>query len=326
MLVAIALVLYPASALAARAWTVVASPHTLVVDDEVAVTLKVTNDSSSGSGIECVQVTVPADFEVAGAQVISAKGQTGGSLLGWNAAWLGGSLVAFKTTLGNGALDEGDTAVFEVTGVPTKVGPMTWKAVASDDAGLPATPTCGAADFRTVALDFDVKGGPVATPTPEPTPTPSPTPTPRPTPRPTLPLPLPSIIVLPEATPSPSPAPTARPSPRGSARPDASSGAPSPVEPDPSPSSPPGRSPEPEPAGFVIAGDRGPDEPVVAFDGSVLDVLNGLPGGIVGWAYPVFVVSVPGLLLLLAIGAQALGAFAWLPLIRRRLGGSDRRP
>jgi hypothetical protein len=49
--------------------------------------------------------------------------------------------------------------------------------------------------------------------------------------------------------------------------------------------------------------------------------LNSLPGGMLGWAYPTFVLSVPGILLLLAVGAQAFGAFAWLPIVRRRLGG-----
>jgi hypothetical protein len=47
------------------------------------------------------------------------------------------------------------------------------------------------------------------------------------------------------------------------------------------------------------------------------------------WAVPGLVLSVPGLLLVLVvIGAQALGAFAWLPVVRRRIGvfGIRRRP
>jgi hypothetical protein len=39
------------------------------------------------------------------------------------------------------------------------------------------------------------------------------------------------------------------------------------------------------------------------------------------WAVPGLVLSVPGLLLVLAIAAQAAGALAWLPLVRRRIGG-----
>ena len=40
------------------------------------------------------------------------------------------------------------------------------------------------------------------------------------------------------------------------------------------------------------------------------------------WAVPGLVLSVPGLLIvLIAIAAQAFGAFAWLPVVRRRIGG-----
>jgi hypothetical protein len=42
------------------------------------------------------------------------------------------------------------------------------------------------------------------------------------------------------------------------------------------------------------------------------------------WAVPGLVLSVPGLLIvLLAIGAQAFGAAAWLPVVRRRIGGFE---
>lgn len=39
------------------------------------------------------------------------------------------------------------------------------------------------------------------------------------------------------------------------------------------------------------------------------------------WAVPGVLLSVPGMLLVLAILAQAAGALAWLPLVRRRIGG-----
>jgi hypothetical protein len=44
------------------------------------------------------------------------------------------------------------------------------------------------------------------------------------------------------------------------------------------------------------------------------------------WAVPGLLLSVPGMLLILAIGAQAAGALAWLPLVRRRIGGFGLRP
>jgi hypothetical protein len=71
---------------------------------------------------------------------------------------------------------------------------------------------------------------------------------------------------------------------------------------------------------LVIPGDRGPRDPIGGLDDVAFGTLNGFDGGLAAWAYPVFIVSVPGLLLLLAVAAQAIGAFAWLPVIRRRLG------
>ena len=49
------------------------------------------------------------------------------------------------------------------------------------------------------------------------------------------------------------------------------------------------------------------------------DILGTL--GVFEWAVPGAILTVPGLLLLVVIGAQMLGAGAWLPLVRRRLGG-----
>jgi hypothetical protein len=323
IVVALALVAVPASVLAARAWTIAARPDELVVDESTPVRLTVTNTSSSGSGMTCVHVTVSADFSVTSAAVVSVRGQSGGSPLGWTAAWQGGSTVAFKTTLGLGALDEGDTAEFRITGTATEVGPMSWTAVAFDDPGLPLVASCGDGAYPAATLDFVVDG---PTP-PSPTPTPAPTAKPTPTPRPTLDLPLPSLpVILPGETPSPSPAPTSAPRPtrEPSTRPDTTAPTDRPNE--PTPPRPDDGSPDPGlPGGLMVPGERGPDEPLTGLDDPVIDVLNGLPGGLIAWAYPLFAVSVPGLLLLLALAAQALGAFAWLPLIRRRLGEFDVR-
>ena len=325
LLVALA-VIGPASVLAARSWTVVASPDELTVDESSAVKLTVTNTSSSGSGMECIEVTVAADFEISDAAVVSVNGQNGGGLLGWTAVWPGGSTVVFKTSLGIGALDEGDSAVFRITGTATETGPMQWTAVASDVAPL-LKAACGSHDYPSTNLPFDVVG-PTPTPTPKPTPTPTPKPTPTPTPRPTRPpivlpsLPIPTLPpILPSPTPSATPEPTSRPTPDPSRGPEASP-RPTPTDDPNGPGSGgPGTDPSDEPgAGLVVSGNGGPGEPEANFDGVVFDTLGGLPGGLVAWAYPAFAVSVPGLLLLLAVAAQAIGAFAWLPLVRRRLG------
>jgi hypothetical protein len=42
--------------------------------------------------------------------------------------------------------------------------------------------------------------------------------------------------------------------------------------------------------------------------------------GSLTWAVPSLVLAVPGLLLVLAVLAQAVGGVLWLPVIRRRIG------
>ena len=42
--------------------------------------------------------------------------------------------------------------------------------------------------------------------------------------------------------------------------------------------------------------------------------------GNLSWAVPSLVLAVPGLLLVLAVLAQAVGGVLWLPVIRRRIG------
>jgi len=43
------------------------------------------------------------------------------------------------------------------------------------------------------------------------------------------------------------------------------------------------------------------------------------------WFIPAAVVAGPGLLVILAIALQLLGALAWLPAVRRYLGGAGSR-
>ena len=39
------------------------------------------------------------------------------------------------------------------------------------------------------------------------------------------------------------------------------------------------------------------------------------------WIVPGLILTLPGLLLVVIVGLQALGAMVWLPLVRRRIGG-----
>lgn len=59
----------------------------------------------------------------------------------------------------------------------------------------------------------------------------------------------------------------------------------------------------------------------VEFDGVDAMFAEDLGGfGGVDWAVPVFVMTVPGLLLILAVLAQATAGVFWLPFVRRWLG------
>lgn len=186
------------------------------------------------------------------------------------------------------------------------------------------------------------------TPTPAPTaaPTPAPTaaatarPSPSPTPRATSsPRPTSSAPPTPTATPVPGTVATARPSADPSADPSATPAAtpsatptgpaPAPVVPggpgsgpagpspevDPSPGAEPGEDPRPHWSDDLVVGARlGP------FD-DLLDLRTLGFGALFEWAVPALVLSVPGLLLLLAILAQSLAGVLWLPVVRRSIGG-----
>jgi len=198
---------------------------------------------------------------------------------------------------------------------------------------------------------------PTPTPAPTPTPTPAPTPTPTPTPPPTLPTPtLPPIATLPPTPTLPPiatlpPLPTILPTPRptastgSSASPGASPGPSSrptgSLSTSPTDSAPPG-----EPT--TVDGSPAPSStPVTGTIGSVGGDPGGGPsltgsgfsvgGGTVApfglgdvglaafgsleWAVPALAMTVPGLLLMLAVLAQLSTGVVWLPVVRRWLGG-----
>jgi hypothetical protein len=69
--------------------------------------------------------------------------------------------------------------------------------------------------------------------------------------------------------------------------------------------------------GFTVG--LGQDDPD-PFTGTVDIGLAGF-GGVIDWAVPALVLTVPGLLLILAVIGQAIGGFLWLPFVRRSLGG-----
>jgi hypothetical protein len=200
---------------------------------------------------------------------------------------------------------------------------------------------------------------PVPTPAPTPNPTPRPTPTllpPTPTllpPTPTLLPPTPTLLpptpTLPPTllpTPTSTPAATVQP---GESSPPTTSGAPA-AGGSAGPTPPPGAGGSTGGGSFL--GPGGPGSPAGAAGGSGgsggspdagagpdplagfavgradLDSIDGIGdvgvvglGGLVVWAVPALALSVPGLLLVLAVLAQAMGGLLWLPVARRWLGG-----
>ena len=70
----------------------------------------------------------------------------------------------------------------------------------------------------------------------------------------------------------------------------------------------------PAPESELDVGQRDP----LGFAG--LDAGGSIGAGVFEWAVPGAILAGPGLLLMLLIAAQAVGALAWLPLVRRRIG------
>jgi len=69
------------------------------------------------------------------------------------------------------------------------------------------------------------------------------------------------------------------------------------------------------------------DPPTVAFDeqGLELGAMDvDLLGSVEIWSVPAATLGVPGLLLIIWVGLQAVGALAWIPAVRRLRG--DREP
>jgi len=204
--------LAPATALAARMWTLSASPQIATVGSQVAVTLTVQNVGGDGGGdeITCVILDVPTSFSISEVAIVSVKGETSASVHGWQSATSSGSgvtRITFKDPADDNplvGLPIGDKALFRVTGTAQAAGTMTWSGQAFDKPGSSGEPRCGSGTFPRLNVSLNVAG----TATPAPTPTLTPAPTPAPTPRPTA-TPTPRPTAGATATPAPTAKPTA---------------------------------------------------------------------------------------------------------------------
>jgi hypothetical protein len=349
----------PLAAAAALLWTLTASPLAVGTGALTTFTLTATNGDLLAE-IGCVVVDVPSNFSVKGAAAVAtnANGSWSASRSGnrvrVNADGGGARLEGFEwvrftidaVPMSAGALawtsnaygDQACGGSRSLLGVPPIV-------VVS---GPAVTPTPAPTPVPTPA------------PTPPPTPAPTPPPTPAPTAAPTLPPILPTLPpILPTLPPPPTlppilptPPPTATPTPRPTPTPTAgpgSSATPGPLATAPpasaSPSAAPGSSATPSPSTGGGASGAGASPPPPAPGIGSLNApgsgvfttprRSGSSGGVdlgltasslgslgaLGWTVPTLAVSVPGLLLLLAIAAQTLGGVVWLPLVRRKIGG-----
>ena len=276
--------------------------HDLLDSNSATVTISVTNTAPVASDDAYtaktgVQLSVPAP-----------------GVLGNDADADGDALTAqLVDGGGNGSLDLNADGSFSFKSGGSFSGDRTFTYRVTD--GLAWSPVA------TVTISVS----PEATPTPGPTsPTPTRTPAPSVIPIPTLPLPtlpIPSLsiatlppITTPRPSTGPTPTATAAATPaRASSGPDASGGSVGPVGPPrggPSggdPAGPDGVGPE---SGFTV------EESFGSFDALDPVALGGFE-----WAVPGLALSVPGLLLILALAAQGGAGIFSLPFVRRWLGG-----
>ncbi len=323
------------TAAASDAWSIGASPSSIVAGAGTAITLAVVNrGQAQANPIDCLIIAIPGSVEVTSAAIVSAPGARWSVSVG-----NGSSTVRFHADDDRYGLEpDGGSGVYRLNVVAAHAGHLTWMVHAY------AEPGCSGGGFAPTKFITTVVAA--STPTPKPTSTPTPKPTSTPTPKPTsTPTPKPT------STPTGPPVgdPTASP-PGGSTiqtQPPASTASPDPTEPPGSmvPQAGSAGSGGDSGGGHGATGpghDAGPANPgdsdpaqagatglVVrrpvfgdGADGSSLAMsMNAVNAALgVTWAVPGVVVGVPGLLLIAALLAQAAGGALWLPVVRRRIG------
>ena len=305
--------------------------------------LTVTNTGDDGGGDElaCIRIQVPNDFTISSVGIVSVHGQASGPAYDdWVAVWPGGQVVTFKNPSDDypliGSTPPIDEAVVRITGTATAAGPMAWTVDGADHPKAGDTTSCGSGAFDPIDLSFTVTGAqrprqpqpqrPRRAPTPKPTPKPSPNATAHAEANPSTARAEPDSdaryrrrrpVIHCHHGPTSPPASTA-PSPSAGL---AQTARPSAVAPDGPGATSTGGS---EGSSGIRVGGGGPGSGAQGAAGgmghAVFAGARWPSGRAPGLGLPAVVLTVPGLLLLLAIGAQALGALAWLPLVRRRVG------
>ncbi len=311
---------------AVQSWQVTRTPAGFEAGDTVTVVVTVTNTGGAGGNdqIGCVQVRIPGAFSVVSTSIVANP--SGGS---WDVSKSGSTIVEARAHSGAGRLIGGsadDQVKIGIRVTGTNVGSYTWTADAFQNIN------CANPFEQPHGLTVTIEPRPAATPkptskpTPKPTPTPTPKPTPKPTPRPTSgPIATaPGQTTPPGQTAAPTPSSSA---PGASASPVASAAPTSALPTQVAGSSPPS-------GGGIVGGGNDPDQPGEDFDVPGIDngervenvVFTGADvfapfAGDFEWIVPGLILTLPGILLIIIVGLQALGAVVWLPLARRRIGG-----
>ena len=233
----------------------------------------------------------------------------------------------------SGGFPDRDVSI-DVTGATPK---PTSKPVPTDTPDPTPRPTPRPTDTPGPTPDPTRTPSPTRTPRPTQQPTATPDPTPRPTPRPTIDPTAPPPTDEPTLEPTRTPRPTHRP--HASNEPDAT------ASPEPTPTEAPVDSARPDatpsPGGTQSGGGVPPGQNAGGGGGGGgtpdrIEIPGAPRGGTVAtevdvhsfdslqssfeFLVPSFAVSVPGLLVILAIAAQLAGGTLWLPAVRRNLG------
>jgi hypothetical protein len=304
---ALAAAALPAIASAALLWTLVAVPLTTTVNVSTTFTLTATNLDATELG--CLEVDLASSF------VIEALGTpTASNGEAWASSRTGNAVFVHSLS-GGGRLHLSQSVQFSIRAHATAAGTYLWPSFGQRPQDCSKTFQAG------VSLSVTVLPAIVATPTPTPTPeptatlrptgTPAPTASVAPTPTPTPILPLPSIGLPGLPTPTPTlPTGTLTPDPSATATP----------TPDPTSSSvavtPGGSSGSGGTAGgqaLVVARPIDNREDVAGLSLAGLELL----GADYAWIVPSALVGTPGVIIILVVLLQAIGAFAWIPAVRR---------
>lgn len=316
---------------AATTWQISRSPSSM--GSGASTTFHIIFSNLGGPGgtddLGCVKIAIPVGLDVSSATVTGKQAGTT-----WAASIGGLTTVTIKPSSGGDRLNAGSSDQVETDIVVSGLGlgSLVWTANAFESQNCTTS-------FNDPVILSILSPTPVPTPKPTSVPTIAPTPTPRPTasatptPRPTSATSVPSVDTGPTRTPMPATTP-----------------GPSGIVPSPDPS----RSGSPPPPGSGTTGPAkggstgegsGPTAPGIAPGAAIampgvdgldpqdrsvaLAGLMSLSFGNVEWLVPGLVLTVPGLLIILMVLLQMVGALAWVPIARRRLGREDipaRRP